>query len=177
MKLLNPYLKHTSMHYFIQLKHRKDAIETAIAIIADANKKERETDPSDVFMSEISDMAKQWIIETLIQGAYIREYHIWEKDTKEYVLNQKSWNGCETAFLWRGNHVQNVKSALTRFSAEASTEIMDRIDAMRNKVNAAKHEPGVLVEHFVSNGDYCNALQAIESFWDQLHRMEEFRIR
>jgi hypothetical protein len=128
-------------------------------------------------MFEFSGTVQDWIIETLIQGAYIREYHIWEKDTKEYLLNQRTWNGSEVAFGWKGNHVNNVKSVLACFAVEISADIMDRIDAMREKVNTAKHEPGLLVEHFVTNDDYDDALKAIEAFREQLNGLEEFRIR
>jgi hypothetical protein len=50
----------------------------------------------DMVSSEFSSIERDWVIETVYQGAYLRQYHLWEKDCKEYFLSQgepipKSW--------------------------------------------------------------------------------------
>jgi|HubBroStandDraft_1064217.scaffolds.fasta_scaffold355472_2 hypothetical protein len=123
-------------------------------------------------MGELLPTMQEWLIETLIQGAYIREYHIWEKDTKQYVNNQLGWNGEMAKSKWPSNYIPGLKTELARFSVQVPDQIMDRIIAVRDKVNINKHEPGLLDEHFVSRADYDEATKAIEGFWEELGRIE-----
>jgi hypothetical protein len=46
---------------------------------------------------------------------------------------------------------------------------------MRVKTNIAKHEPGLLVEHFVTQAEYESAVAAIEAFWEVLSQLEEYK--
>jgi len=88
MKLYHSITNHGASLYWVQLNHRKTAIEYAIHTIDEAHSKDKETPYGDPLLDEITDVMRDWVIETLIQGAYPREYHIWEKDTKEYFTNQ-----------------------------------------------------------------------------------------
>lgn len=114
-----------------------------------------------------------WAIETLAQGAYVREYHIWEKETKEYFGKQLLFNGRvgNSAIVRpskQENYVQAINRFLHEFSVTGLAEEMTEIEAMRSKVNTAKHDPGVLVEHFVSIDDFWAKHAAIASFWSKI---------
>ena len=69
--------------------------------------------------------------------------------------------------------IDAVRRVLAIFGAP-DTALAD-IDAVRQRVNIAKHEPGVLVEHFVSIDDYWRMLDAIEGFWEALAQHEEIQ--
>lgn len=161
-------------NYFVQIQHRRNAIEYTIAGCDLVRSQNVEQFKYDQVFAELEGLMKGWVIETLTQGAYIREYHIWEKDTKQYFTNQLIRNKNREKFPTSGSHVCRVKKVLGMFGATLSSEILAKIDAMREKVNKAKHEPGVLVEHFISQAEYDTAIQAIEAFWDDISEQEKF---
>jgi hypothetical protein len=84
--------------YFIQTDHNKTAIGTAIACIEDVYAQESKLLCDDIVDDPI---ARDWLIETLLQGAYIGEYHIWEKNVKEYCNTQWALNGNPPPFKWK----------------------------------------------------------------------------
>jgi hypothetical protein len=174
MKLKHPHLLKSSDYYWIQLEHRKTAVNFIIECIENGNS----SAPSyDTLANYFGGIMTAWGIETVIQGAFIREYHIWEKDTKEYFCNQLSWNGNIRNFSLgkkKGPHLIKVQEGLALFSAKISDSIMDSIEQMRLKINKAKHRSGVLVDDFVSRADHEKAVAAIGNFWQELARQEMF---
>jgi hypothetical protein len=88
----------TATFYFTQTGYRQHAVETSIAIFGQtvAQEAQREHDPD--VLALMPDMGA-WLSEALIQGAYMREYHAWEKDTKIYCNEQQKWNGIKH-FEW-----------------------------------------------------------------------------
>src|SRR4051812_12229361 len=92
MKLLNPFTVGLASICHVQVEHRKTAMEYAIAGISLVHEKNSSLFAGDKSATEIEDVIRDWVIETLIQGAYIREYHIWEKDTKKYFSDQLGLN-------------------------------------------------------------------------------------
>lgn len=116
-----------------------------------------------------------WLVETLLQGAYMREYHVWEKHVKAYLNDQRRWNG-GTEIVWRKggtDMVQRAMSCLSEFGATIDERIVQAISVMRENVNEMKHEEGLLDEHFVTLEDYRAAHQAIVDFWDRLSQIEK----
>jgi hypothetical protein len=55
-----------------------------------------------------------------------------------------------------------------------SSTVVDALDTMRKKVNTAKHDPGLLVGHFVTQVEYDEAVQAISALWEGLDAQETF---
>lgn len=178
MKLIQPHLKNASTYYFIQSAHRKNAIHYAIAGINSVHDANIDAFKGDSIFSELEGHMKDWVTETLVQGAFIREYHIWEKDTKEYFNNQLCWNNDQRAFPFKRrsrSYVENIREVLPIFSAQIPSPVISAIDYMRTKVNTAKHEPGLLTEHFVTQAEYDEAAASIDQFWEELGKQENFR--
>jgi hypothetical protein len=164
--------------YYLQLNHRRTAIETTISCIESAHAQDSTIGCGDIVDSEFTDIMRDWLIETLLQGAYIREYHIWEKDVKEYCNTQRAWNGNPEPFEWKlksESFIDKTKERLAEFSASAPPDVIFRINSMREKTNTAKHCPGLLTEHFVTRAEYDEAILAIESFWETLDPQETYR--
>src|SRR5579859_2058965 len=176
MKLTHSITKLGATLYWVQLNHRKTAMEYIVQVIADAYTREESVSCNDLLLTEFSKTMRDWAIETLIQGAYLREYHIWEKDTKEYFANQLARNNDPRSFPFpkMGDHIEQVKAALDLFSVEITNGILTDIDSMRKKANIAKHEPGLHDSHFVAQSEYHNAVEAIESFWEVLSKNEKY---
>jgi hypothetical protein len=173
MKLWKTLSQHAT-RYFIQTDHNKTAIETAIACIENVHSQESKIVCDDIVDSISIDTMRDWLIETLLQGAYIREYHIWEKNVKEYCNTQWVLNGNPQSFKWKkGPHfIDETKAHLAEFSARVP---LDAINNVRTKVNTAKHCPGLLTEHFVTRAEYDEAIVAIEGFWETLGQQETYR--
>ena len=128
----------------------------------------------DALLRELSEPIPRWVIETLVQGAYIREYHMWEKDTKKYLNDQADWNGKAVPFKWKGDHMKNLLAALACFSVKIPDPMIDQINAIRAKVNRAKHDPGLLDEHLVTKDDLDEVYSAVEAFWQYVGENEVF---
>ena len=119
----------------------------------------------------------EWVVESLLQGAWMREYHEWEKATKVYFDVHHSRNG-GSKINWRAkiakvpnpSHVDRVKEQLSLFSASVPSEVLDAIDATRAKVNAAKHSD----EFFVTEEEYRFFVKNVLTFWERLDEQEEF---
>jgi hypothetical protein len=157
-----------------QVGHRRTAIEYAVAGAKLAYKQSLEQFPDDPLFAELESVMPEWVIETIAQGAYIREYHLWEKEVKDYLVGQLRRSNLESTVLKPKRSeslIDAVRRVLVNLGAP-DTGLAD-IDAMRHRVNIAKHEPGVLVEHFVSIDDYWKVLDAIEGFWEALAEHEE----
>lgn len=110
----------------------------------------------------------------------MREYHEWEKATKNYFEGQHRRNGAPTPD-WKGkiagvagasSHVDRVRAHLRQFGASPPTAALDAIDAQRRLINAAKHED----EYFATEEDYRTLVKAIADFWDALAPQEEFTV-
>ena len=121
--------------------------------------------------------AGDWVIESLLQGAWMREYHEWEKATKTYFDGNHARNG-NTKADWRGklsgvagaSHVDRVRAQLALFGATVPVGALDVIDHTREGVNLAKHE----ADHFIDEAEYKQLVQAVVAFWEALAEQEEF---
>lgn len=166
MRLCKRYLEtHGTAGYFsVQAGHRGTAISLAIGAVSDLP-----NDPHDVFLGT-AEALRQWTIEAVFQGAWMREYHHWETDTKAYFEAMHVRNS-SVAPKWRtlsGSHVQKVRSQLAAFSVPEPTSL-SVIDQMRGLLNDTKHDGGYLA----NAQDYNDLTNAVTKFWDDLNEQEE----
>lgn len=167
----------TAVYFWTHAGHRETAIETAIEVIRDADKREHAELVGDPAWQALTNHMGDWVIESLLQGAWMREYHEWEKATKAYFDGNHARNG-SSKMDWRGklpgvagaSHVGRVRVQLALFGATMPADALDAIDQSRDQVNLAKHE----AEHFVGEAEYKQFLRAVMTFWEILAEQEEF---
>jgi hypothetical protein len=117
---------------------------------------------------------RAWVAETLLQGAYLREYHLWEKDCKAYFSAMAHRNDNHLVMETKGPPFTTlVRDTLARFSVAISPNVASAIETMRSRVNIMKHEAGLELDHFISEADYIAGVKALEEFWNQLASAEE----
>jgi hypothetical protein len=160
---------------WIQAGHRRGAVEYALAGINRHHDAVLEAFGPDPIMAELEGTMKAWVAETLLQGAFLREYHLWEKDCKAYFPAMAKRNGSSMVTLTKGKlpFTSRVWDALTLFSVAMPSEITSPIETMRERTNVMKHDAGLELEHFISEADYTAAITAIEGFWSYLMDAEE----
>lgn len=163
---------------YVQVGHRHTAIEYALAGIMRHHDAVLEASGSDPLMVEMEGTMRAWVAETLLQGAYVREYHLWEKDCKAYFPEMAQRNGASLVMKSKSNQsfTALVSTTLSQFSVVMSSDITDAIKTMRGRVNAMKHEAGLELEHFVTEGDYTAAVEALEKFWSRIASAEEIEL-
>lgn len=156
---------------YIQVSHRRDAVEYTIAGIKKIYELNLELLGRDPVTLVMEDTMKDWVAETLFQGAYMREYHLWEKDCKAYIPAMASQNGGAVK-LGPGPFTDRIRDILVSFSVVLPIGISDTIDRMRRRVNTMKHDAGLELEHFITEADYTAAIKALEDFWNHLATAE-----
>lgn len=175
-----PTVVGTAGYFIIQAGHRETAIEHAIQVIGEHAAQVRESFAGDPVMAALEAPMETWVIESLIQGAWPREYHEWEKATKGYFEGQHERNGSPLP-NWKAkirspggavSHVDHVRAQLMLFGASVSEAAFSKIDSQRLLINAAKHED----EYFATEQDYRMLVEAIAEFWNELARQEEFTV-
>jgi hypothetical protein len=164
----------SAMVNFVQISHRRTAVEYAVAgikMVYDSNLGILGRDPLN---SEMESSMHAWVQETLLQGAYMREYHLWEKDCKAYFPATAARNDGALTMKTKGGQsfTDLVGDVLGQFSAVVPSEILDAIERMRVRVNVMKHDAGLELEHFITEADYLDAVAAIEGFWSGLASAE-----
>lgn len=174
MRLIKRYPEPGATGNYIQVGHHQTAVEYAIAGIEklhDANLDQLGRDP---FNSEMEGSMRAWVIESLLQGAYLREYHLWEKDCKAYFIAMAERNGMTTTMKTKGaqSFPDLVKETLVFYEVAVPVDILDAIDRMRVKINNMKHAAGLELDHFISANDYAKAVAALEGFWMHLAGFE-----
>ena len=155
----------TGLYYGIQTRHRRTAIDLAISSL-----RILPNEPETIF-GEMAESMREWTIEAVIQGAWIREYHKWETDTKSYFDVMHIRNGGQNQ-NWKnisGSHVEKIEKQLTVFSARRPAS-MATIEETRERVNGMKHED----RYLASEADYESLVSAVEQFWDDLGTQEDF---
>lgn len=157
-----------------QLGHRRIAIDYAVAGIKrlhDANLEKFYNDP---FSSEMEGMMRSWVIETLLQGAYLREYHLWEKDCKAYFVAMALRNSRMLTMKTKGGQsfTDLVRDVLGLFAVAMPSNVLDAVERMRDRVNHMKHSAGLELDHFITENDYMEAVEALECFWITLSDAE-----
>ena len=170
----------TGNYFYIHACHRETAIGAAIDVIREAARRDTAALGDDVVWQELTGYMGEWVVESLIQGAWMREYHEWEKATKAYFDGHHIRNGgtkvdwrFKVAGVSRPSHMDRVKAQLAAFSATAPAEALAAIDHARLRVNSAKHDS----ELFVDEAEYKALVKAILAFWERLNEQEEFSLR
>ncbi len=159
--------------YLMQACHRMTAVEGALKLF-EQEAALADTRTSDPVLLVASKEACSWLGETLLQGAYLREYHAWEKDTKQYLDVRLAKNG-EPAVRWQkgsGSHVDKVKVALALLGSPVPDGVIRRIDAHRDRINKMKHASGWSDEDVATGEDFDAAASPIVAFWQFLLNSE-----
>jgi hypothetical protein len=170
MQLTKPYLAPGALVNYTQVGHRRTAIEYTIAGIVKIHDANLNLLGRDQLTSEMEGVMRDWVIETLLQGAYLREYHLWEKDCKAYFPTMAARNGPSMTMKTKGGQTFTglMRDILSSFEIVISDEIMNPIDQMRQRVNVMKHDAGLELDHFIAEKDYEAAVTALEGFWEYL---------
>jgi hypothetical protein len=177
-RLPYPTVVGTAGYFFIQAGHRETAVEHAIQVIGEHAATARDGFAGDQVMAELDAPMESWVIESLIQGAWPREYHKWEKATKGYFEGQHERND-RSKPDWKAkipspggavSHVDRIRVELMLFGATVSETVFSTIDSQRRLINGAKHED----EYFATEQDYRKLVEAIAEFWNELTQQEEF---
>lgn len=177
MKLIRARVVGHASICWTQVEHRKTAMDYAIKGIGLVREKNAALFPDDQMFAEMEDTMRDWVIETLIQGAYIREYHLWEKDTKQYFQKQLTLNKSSQQLAFKSGKRGFIDLAifgLSVFGAQVPPTVINVLDLMRRKVNSAKHDPGLLVGHFLTQDEYNKAVQNISAYWQELDTQENY---
>jgi hypothetical protein len=172
MQLIKKYPEPGAVINFIQLSHRREAIDGVIAAIAKMYAAEAaNADP----LAWDAGVMKDWLAETVLQGAYLREYHLWEKDCKAYFAAMAGRNGRELILKSKRGQTfaKVIEGTLVAFDVAMPVEIMSALEIMRQRVNVMKHDVGLELDHFVSDSDYADAINALERFWEFLAAREK----
>jgi hypothetical protein len=160
-------------YHFIQASHREGAIHGAIEIISRDATRWIETLSVGSPDTEITRTTDAWLVETLIHGAWIREYHEWEKATKDYFNEQQRLNG-SPAPKWKNSkgwsHVDFVREQLTTYSINLSPHILFIVDRNRGYIDTAKHYG----EYLADEKQFREFHDAIADFWNELASAEEY---
>ena len=167
----------TAVYFYTHAGHRQTAIETAVSVIRKAGKREHDALADDPVWQALTGHMGDWVIESLLQGAWMREYHQWEKATKDYLDGNHARNG-SSKVKWKGklpgisnpSHMHRVRAQLVLFEASVPADVLAAIDSTRDLVNLDKHE----TDHFIGQADYRALMQAVLAFWEALAEQEEF---
>jgi hypothetical protein len=150
---------------------REDAVDGAIEVISRDATRWIEL----LSAGSLDDFARTtdaWLVETLIHGAWIREYYEWEKATKDYFSEQHRLNG-SPAPVWKNrkgwSHVDFVREQLEIFSISLSPHILFIVDRNRSYIDAAKQDG----EYFADEKQFRELHAAIADFWNELASLEE----
>lgn len=171
----------TAAFYFVHAGHRETAIDHAIQVIRNDSIRGVAAWAGDPIMTALEEPVGEWVVESLIQGAWLREYHEWEKATKGYFEGQHQRNESPKPDWKRklpnaaasGSHVDQVRGQLALFGATVNGDVLDILDAQRRLINSAKHED----EYFVTEQTYRTLIKTIADFWNELASQEEFTVR
>ena len=161
----HPQVTGTGLYYCTEAGNRKHAIDLVIEALRGLP-----NDPSE-FLAEMGEAMREWTIEAVVQGAWVREYHKWETATKSY-FNVMYARNSKAAPNWEklmGSHVEKIENQLALFSA-APPASLTMIDKTRDRINDAKHEDSYLA----SQSDYECLTTAVDQFWQSLITQEVF---
>jgi hypothetical protein len=170
VQLIKRHLHSPATVNYTRVSHRHTAIEYTIAGVAKLHDDNLNSLGHDPFTSEMEGTMRDWVIETILQGAYLREYHLWEKDCKAYFVAMAERNGASMTMKTKAGQSfpQLIEETLVMFEVTVPADILGAIEHMRQKVNTMKHDAGLELDHFISERDYTAAVAALEGFWEYL---------
>jgi hypothetical protein len=162
-----------AMVNYVQVGHRADAVEYAIAGIKKIYESNLDQLGQDELTCAMEDTMRAWVEETLLQGAYLREYHLWEKACKAYFDEMARRNGGSFSFDRGKSCTESVREALSKFSVTMSSQDLSAIEEMRKRTNVMKHDAGLELDHFITRVNYDQAMAALGGFWECLAMSEK----
>tara|TARA_R110001606_G_scaffold399293_1_gene583873 strand:+ start:5026 stop:5604 length:579 start_codon:yes stop_codon:yes gene_type:complete len=181
LKLTGSLIGPSAIKYVAQSKHRQTAVDYLIHGAKLVHEENIDRFPRDTFIAELEEIMPKWSVETLAQGAYVREFHLWEKEAKEYFSNQLQHNGIPCIEIKsmlqkkrKESVVDVVKRLLMAFDIYRLGSELSAIDTMRLQVNRAKHDPGVLLDDFVSIEQFWDKHAVVKRFWSKLLEEENY---
>lgn len=159
-----------------QLHHRRTAIEYAVAGITRQHEANAAVFEDDALFGELEANMRDWVVETILQGAYLREYHLWEKDCKEYFREMARRNRANLKLKNRKglSFADAVEAVIAQFGVTIPTNCLTAIREANHKVNIMKHDEGLSIDHFITTSDYEAAMIAFKQFWNCLMEHEIF---
>lgn len=164
---------HGARHHVLQAGHRKDAVDGAIEILSRDATRWIETLSVASPAVEFTRTTDAWLIETLIHGAWVREYQEWERATKDYFNEQHRLNGAPDP-EWKNrqgwSHVDFVREELATFSINLSPHILFIVERNRDYFNSAMRNG----EYFADEQQLRELHDAIADFWTELASAEEY---
>ena len=160
-------------HHVLQAGQRKDAVEGAIEILSRDATRWIETLSVGSPGVELTRTTDAWLVETLIHGAWIREYQEWERAAKEYFNEQHRLNGAPDP-KWKNrqgwSRVDFVREELAAFSINLSPHILFIVERNRDYFNLATRNG----EYFADEKQFRELHGAIADFWTELVGVEEY---
>ena len=84
MPLIRMHPELGATKFLVQASHYRTAIEAAVEYVNAGFPRSPPEHTSDSLASEWLSIEHRWVIETIYQGAYLRQYHLWEKSCTEY---------------------------------------------------------------------------------------------
>jgi hypothetical protein len=169
------YLENGASVSWLDIQHRKDAIQYVILGIREVYDRDIACFAGDLRFAETERM-RDWVIETVYQGAYLREYHLWEKDCKAYFTALRQRAGKDPLPSKIPKAVQGYPAYATSLACELGLHIdpaiVDGLEVMRQKTNIMKHDPALTTCRFLEAEEYEEAISSIESFWDALMQVD-----
>jgi hypothetical protein len=169
MQLIRIHPELGAVKFLQQTTNHQIAIEAAVSYVEAGFARALPGHANDAWSSELAHIERKWVIETIYQGAYLRQYHLWEKGCKEYFTSMGLTMSRQTHV--RPDGVKDILSS--RFALTVPNDVMDALCTMLTKVNNMKHERGVQEDEFVSAEDYTVAVVAVERFWEFLVENEQ----
>lgn len=170
MRLEKHYLAGGAVHHSTDLGHRQTAVEHAIEGIGKLHEVHLAQNGQDPLGVVFGEAMRDYAVECLLQGAYVREYHLWEKNCKDYFQAMANRNGATLEM--RTKDTQPFTSAVARavaiFGVQMPDDVLGAIETMRKRSNTMKHESGLEPDHFITSSDYATAVEAIENFWSHI---------
>jgi len=141
----HPEVTGNGLYYCMQVGHRKTAIDLVIDSLRGL------PNDSSELLAEMGEAMREWTIEAVVQGAWVREYHKWETDTKSYVNVMYARNKASPP-NWKKltcSHVEKIEKQLALFLATPPASLTV-IEETRARINDAKHEDSYLASHVTS---------------------------
>jgi len=171
MPLIRNHPEPGAVKFLLQTTQHQTAIEEAVRYVDAGFARAPPGYANGAWSSELANIERKWVIETIYQGAYVRQYHLWEKGCKKYFTSMGVTMSRKTRL-----NPKLVKPILHRFTLTAPDDVIDALRTMQSKVNRIKHEGGA-EEDVVAAEEYAVAVVAIKRFWEFLVENEQTVVR
>ena len=155
---------------YIQVSHRRDAVEYTIAGIKKIHELNLELLGRDLLTLEMEGTMQAWVPRFFSKVPICVNITCGRRTAK---LTFPRWR-YEMAALSNWNpdpHRSHPRYISFVFSGSADGNF-DAIERMRRRVNVMKHDAGLELEHFITEADYTAAIEALEGFWNHLATAE-----